>query len=245
MMSLAKGYMKCLYDSVVRDYTKKLFSLLEKNPDAVLVDAGCADGTNTVAYGKAIGTSRMVGLEVVESAAKAASKKGIKAAIVDLNKKLQLKDSIADVAISNHVIEHLFNTSLAVSELYRIIKPGGYLIIGTPNLASWHNVFALASGRQPYSGPTVDIESNDAASQLKNEKNKRLLLSINNGEDALGHVVVLTYKTLIRLLQSKGFIIEEAYGFGYHPFPPIIAGVLASLDKAHSHYVLIKARKPR
>jgi SAM-dependent methyltransferase len=243
MKKLIKAYFKGLYDSMTRKYIKTFSSLLEKNPKALLLDAGCADGTNTVAFGKVIGTTHLVGLELVESAAKAAAKKGIKVAIADLNNKLQLKDSIADCVVSNHVIEHLYNVDGFVSEIFRVLKPGGYLVIGTPNLASWHNIFALVAGRQPYSGPTVNVEK-DLATELKSEKNQRLLKEAEGGEDALGHVVVMTYKTLVKLLLSKGFAIEKAYGFGYHPFPGAIAGALAKIDKSHSHYILIKARKP-
>lgn len=258
MRHLLRRYFKYMYDSVTKGYVKALFRLFEKNANAVLVDAGCWDGRNTVEYGKSVGTHKLIGLEVVQSAAKKANERSVRVVIADLNRKIPLKSDTADVVVANHVIEHLYIVDAFVEELYRILKPGGYLVLGTPNLASWHNVFALFVGRQPYSGPTVQLHATAAAanpatmdadisSQLRKEKNLRLLSEVENkaeAESALGHIVVLTYKTLIRLLSSKGFVIEESRGFGYHPFPPVIAKALAKIDKAHSHYVLVKARKP-
>ncbi|MBI2140939.1 class I SAM-dependent methyltransferase [Candidatus Woesearchaeota archaeon] len=249
MKTLLKGYFKYLYSSVTRRYMKALFLLLEKNPEAVLVDAGCWSGGNTADYGKAVGTTRLIGLELVRSAAKKAMEKGISVLIADLNRKIPMKPATADVVVANHVIEHLYNVDGFAGELYRILKPNGYVLVGTPNLASWHNLFALLIGKQPYSGPTVKLQSADGGmvSEMKSEKKECLLSEVENkaeGEHALGHIVVMTYKTLVSLLKSKGFIIEESRCFGYHPFPPFIANVLARLDKSHSHYVLVKARKP-
>lgn len=262
MRALLKGYFRHLYGSVTRNYTRVLVELLEKDSDAVLVDAGCWDGSNTVSYGRAVGAASVIGLDVVEAAAKKAKELGIKVLICDLNGKIPLKPATADVVVANHVIEHLYNVGGFLGELYRILKPGGYLVLGTPNLASWHNLFALLIGRQPYSGPTVQFSAagatgasgsdSDFSSEMKREKNLRLLSGIGTGADgadaemaegALGHIVVLTYKSLVKLLESKGFVIEKSKCFGYHPFPPLIAKVLAGIDKAHSHYVVIKARK--
>jgi 2-polyprenyl-3-methyl-5-hydroxy-6-metoxy-1,4-benzoquinol methylase len=244
-MSLARRYLAYLYQDVVDCYTKALFSAFEKNPGAVLADMGCWDGGNTLKFVQLTGCATPLGFDVVESAVREAKRKGISAKLSDLNKKIPLKESSVDIVVANHTIEHLYNTDTFVSEIYRILKPGGYAVIGTPNLASWHNAFALVTGRQPYSGPTVKLPSNDIASGMKQEKNKRMSLKLDGkAEDALGHIVVLTYKTLVRLLRSKGFVIEKSYGFGYHPLPPFIARFLASADRSHAHYILIKARKP-
>ena len=53
--------------------------------------------------------------------------------------------------VSNQVIEHLADTDVFVAEIARVLEPGGYAVISTENLASWHNVFALVFGWQPFS----------------------------------------------------------------------------------------------
>ncbi len=47
-----------------------------------------------------------------------------------------LPDSSWDFIVCNHVLEHVFDYKKALSELYRILKPGGTLIISFPILAS-------------------------------------------------------------------------------------------------------------
>ena len=246
MKKLIKGYLNFLYNSVTNLYSKELFRFLEPNPNAVLLDAGCWDGLNTVKFAKAIGTKKIMGLELVKSAAAKAARRGINVTVADLNKKIPLKAASVDVIVSNHVIEHLYDVNIFVEQLYKVLRPGGYLVIGTPNLASWHNVFALLIGRQPYSGPTIKVSSQDLMAEMRSEKSDRLTSEIKEkttAEDAYGHIVVLTYDALLKLLRSNGFKIEASRCFGYHPFPPILAKFLANIDKKHSHYVLVKARK--
>ena len=38
-----------------------------------------------------------------------------------------------DVVVIHHVIEHLTDPSLAISKICKMLKPGGLLIIGTPD----------------------------------------------------------------------------------------------------------------
>ena len=41
-------------------------------------------------------------------------------------------DGYFDVVIASHVIEHLRNRSFALQEMYRVLRTGGLLIVGTP-----------------------------------------------------------------------------------------------------------------
>lgn len=68
-----------------------------------------------------------------------------------MNKGIALENESIDVVFSNQVIEHLYETDKFISEIYRILKPGGYAVISTENLSSWHNIFALILGWQPFS----------------------------------------------------------------------------------------------
>jgi 2-polyprenyl-3-methyl-5-hydroxy-6-metoxy-1,4-benzoquinol methylase len=47
-------------------------------------------------------------------------------------------DSIFDVVISFDVFEHIPDTNLHLNEIYRVLKPGGYYLLQTPN--KWTNV---------------------------------------------------------------------------------------------------------
>lgn len=56
---------------------------------------------------------------------------------VDANSRLPFAESEFDLVWCTEVIEHLLNPSLTISELKRILKPGGMLIITTPNQGFW------------------------------------------------------------------------------------------------------------
>ena len=49
------------------------------------------------------------------------------------DERLPFKDGMFDVAISNHVIEHVPNQNLHVKEIRRMLKPGGVFYLATPN----------------------------------------------------------------------------------------------------------------
>jgi SAM-dependent methyltransferase len=48
-----------------------------------------------------------------------------------------VRDNFFDVIYFNHVIEHIPNDTAALAEAYRILKPGGLLVLGTPNEGVW------------------------------------------------------------------------------------------------------------
>ena len=58
---------------------------------------------------------------------------------VDLTKSLQYKDESFDVVILCEVLEHLHSHFSVIREAGRILAPGGFLIITTPNIARIHS----------------------------------------------------------------------------------------------------------
>jgi len=56
----------------------------------------------------------------------------------DLNVAFPFDDAEFDYVVSAEVIEHIENPWFFVRELYRITKPGGTVIISTPNLHNWY-----------------------------------------------------------------------------------------------------------
>lgn len=72
------------------------------------------------------------------------------------NDSFPYSDAEFDVVIFAEIIEHLLNDPCAVlREIKRVLKPGGTLILTTPNVARLENVARLISGTNiydPYSG---------------------------------------------------------------------------------------------
>ncbi|MGB3903459.1 MAG: class I SAM-dependent methyltransferase [Anaerolineae bacterium] len=249
--NLALRYLHYIYGSVVARRLRAQLDCLGDDHCAVLVDCGCGAGINTERLAGRIGTRRTVGIDISARMLKEAQKeRGIAAVRADVNQSIPLQSNCADVIAAMDLLEHLVETDNFVAELHRVLLPGGYAVVATPNLASWHNVFALIVGVQPFSGPNI-TSMEDADVQLVHRMHRQLYKLPEEGEcehqterKARRHIVVVAYRSLIRLFERKGFVIEKVLGFGYYPFPPPMARLLSSVDKSHCHHLLIKARKP-
>ncbi|MBW2973138.1 class I SAM-dependent methyltransferase [Candidatus Woesearchaeota archaeon] len=53
--------------------------------------------------------------------------------VMDANKKLKFEDNSFDLIWGSEIIEHLDNPAFSISEFKRVLKPGGRLILTTPN----------------------------------------------------------------------------------------------------------------
>jgi 2-polyprenyl-3-methyl-5-hydroxy-6-metoxy-1,4-benzoquinol methylase len=66
----------------------------------------------------------------------------------DLNGTFPFENETFDYIVGTEVIEHLENPWHLMRELYRITKPGGVVILSTPNLHNWYvRLFFLVSSK--------------------------------------------------------------------------------------------------
>ena len=65
----------------------------------------------------------------------------------DYPTRISLDDGNADFVFALEVIEHLVSPSHLLGEAFRILKPGGHLLITTPNVTRVGSVFKLVIGR--------------------------------------------------------------------------------------------------
>jgi 2-polyprenyl-3-methyl-5-hydroxy-6-metoxy-1,4-benzoquinol methylase len=61
----------------------------------------------------------------------------------DLNDSVDIAGSMFDVVVAAEVIEHLENPRAVAREWLRLLRPGGTLVMSTPNNESWRSVMAL------------------------------------------------------------------------------------------------------
>ena len=112
-----------------------------------ILDIGCGDGF----IGKEIknfGYS-VYGLEISEDNVKKAIKNGVKAKKGDVSKKFPFKDNSFDYLFAGEIIEHLFDTQFFISEIKRVLKKDGIVIITTPNLAHLPDRIKMLKGITP------------------------------------------------------------------------------------------------
>jgi 2-polyprenyl-3-methyl-5-hydroxy-6-metoxy-1,4-benzoquinol methylase len=61
----------------------------------------------------------------------------------DLNDRLPVSADSFDLVVAAEVIEHLENPRAVCRELFRLLRPGGHVLISTPNNESWRALVAL------------------------------------------------------------------------------------------------------
>jgi len=212
---------------------KSFLELLEYNPKAKVIDLGCGNGNFTLKVKEKIGSISVYGVDIHEPSLREASKKGIKVVKHDLNIFPYPFDSNEfDVIVSNQVIEHLYYPVKFLKEIYRILKPGGYVVISTENLASWDNIFALLLGYVPFS-----MEFDECLVKIGNPLSPHQMEFRSDYQ--CPHVRILTYKGLIELMKLVGFRIEKVIGSGHI----LVIDLFEKLDKRHCRFITIKARK--
>ena len=87
--------------------------------------------------------------DMSELALKTARKKGIKTYRFDFNEKFDIDDKKYDLIIAGEVIEHVLDTKLFLDECNRILKKGGFLVLSTPNLATYNDRIRFLFGSMP------------------------------------------------------------------------------------------------
>ena len=88
-------------------------------------------------------------MDVFDKYVEAAGKR-LRAVKLDLElEPFPFPDEKFEVVLCNQILEHLKNIFLPLSEMERVLKTGGYLALGIPNLAALHNRLLLLAGRQP------------------------------------------------------------------------------------------------
>jgi len=202
------------------------------------LDVGCDDGTWTlkITHNKNV---QLYGVEVVKHRARIASKKGIAVSIGSLEKKLPYQDGTFDLVHSNQVIEHLYNLDIFVSEIRRVLKKNGILIISTENPASWHNIFALVMGWQMFTTTNISAKKRSIGNPLAIHSESPFAFQQENTNNAWEHNKTLTPRALTELLKIHSFHVLEKIGAGYHPLPAFFG----KLDTNHSHFYVVAAQK--
>ena len=74
---------------------------------------------------------------------------GHAALVADLGRRLPFRDAAFDGASLIEVIEHVLAAESLVAELARVVRPGGWLIVSTPNVVHWTYRWRTLTGHPP------------------------------------------------------------------------------------------------
>ncbi len=229
------AYIRNLGKQVEDELESKVGKFLPKGSQLTYLDCGSYDGYKTMQRAKAIGTSKVFGLEIIKKISKKAEKRGVRVISGDLNKRWKISSSSIDVITSTETIEHLVNVDLFIEEAHRVLKRDGLFIVSTDNLAAYHNIFALLRGLQPYTGPFLSKKF-----PIGHRPNA-IFYETMKGMNP--HLNVMTAKSLVQLIEGYKFKVVKVIGAGFYPFPLPIARVLVNLDKYHASHCIVIAQK--
>jgi SAM-dependent methyltransferase len=232
------GAMQRRWTEAESAYHARILESLQEDPDALLLDVGCDDGVWTEELRRKLGVRRQQvhGLEIVDERADLARRRGFNVQTGDLDEPWPFDDASFDVVHANQVIEHVIRLDHFVAELRRVLARDGVAVVCTENLASWHNVAAVALGYQPFSLTNV--------STVRPIGNP---FALHSGEapahgESWQHVHVLTLAGLRDVFAAHGFDVVSSWGAGYYPFSSRVASLLAGYDVRHAHFIGVVAR---
>lgn len=120
---------------------------------------------------------------------------------------MEFADNSFDLAFFGELFEHVYDLPLLVSEIKRVLKPGGFLCLSTPNLAAWYNRILLLFGKCPINyHPTPIFYNSLLLEQCRKEYNnpKQREFPLHHF-----HVRVFTLDRLLDYLKLKNFSIEN------------------------------------
>ena len=216
-----RNKIQALYNKQFRGGLEKaILEMLEYNPKATYLDLGCQEGIFTKKMASKIGTGNIQGIDLVEGNAT-----GIIKVASDLEEPLPFPDGILNVITASHIIEHLSNTDNFIKETYRTLVPGGYAIVSTPNLSSFHIIAMLLLNKQP---TTCSISDKMVEAWMDIGPRHRRLF---------------TMEGLVSLLTYYKFTVERKIYSGYFPLPDWISKIVF-YGGVHSNCITVKARKP-
>jgi len=188
-----------------RHHIKKF--LLESVPYSSVLDLGAGKGNDLMIARSITPEAKLYALEFYAPNVEKLANMQVEVFSFDIERNVfPFADESLDAVILNNVFEHVKEVFWILHEITRVLKHGGHLIIGVPNLAALHNRIRLAFGKQP--------------SSLKNSS---------------AHVRGYTKKDMVSLLNTgfenggKGYILRDFKGSNFYPFPPSLAKPLAGL----------------
>ncbi|MCW4020880.1 MAG: class I SAM-dependent methyltransferase [Candidatus Bathyarchaeota archaeon] len=203
------------------DRSKKAFEILKaiisnfSARELKILDLGCGTGEFMNMVASLDEKVKVWGVDVSSLAVSKVREKGFESFVVDVNwQKLPFPKRFFDIIYLGDVIEHLLDPDFMIKEVKRTLRAGGFLVLTTPNLASWHNRLLLLFGVQP------------VFSEVSTKK-----VFGRPGNKVVGHLRLYTLRSLKDFLSHYGFDTMKIEGAQFHTF----SSFLAIVDRLFSH----------
>jgi len=210
---------------------------MPRNKHASILDVGCGDGSFLRQLDKKLSQPyEYHGVDYSEYKVRKAHALPYRILRCNLEEGIPYEDASFDLVYSGEVIEHIYNPDFMLEECRRVLKPGGLLIISTPNLQAWYNRILFLCGIQPLFYEVSTRSSMIGAGIMRRVK----LRSV-----PIGHLRVFNHRGLTDLLKNEGFDVLASTGARFQSLPKTIQIIDSAfnLRPTLASIILITARK--
>jgi 2-polyprenyl-3-methyl-5-hydroxy-6-metoxy-1,4-benzoquinol methylase len=161
-------------------HARLLSMVLADGPRDVL-DVGCSSGYLAAPLAEA--GARVVGIELDPAAAETARSVCAEVLVCDIESThLPLEPASFDAIVCGDLVEHLRDPEAVLIRLRPLLRPGGKLVLSTPNVANWAMRLSLLAGRWRYTDRGILDRT---------------------------HAHLFTRRTLVEMLERAGYRIVE------------------------------------
>ena len=142
-----------IFEVSQRESVKYLLRKVKLKAKSKALSISVGDGTWDYLLMKKLSLSQVVATDIVDNPVLESDAEKLnelarwKFVKIKAEKRLPFKDSEFDLIWHFDVIEHVEKPFMFLSEQYRLLKPGGYLLFNTPNLLRLTNMMKLFVGR--------------------------------------------------------------------------------------------------
>jgi len=200
--------------------TKRAFGFLSEEKISNILDVGARNNNFLSFFPDSV---KKYGVDLFKEKGKAKNK-GIISKIADVEREIPFGDGFFDAIFAGDIIEHLFDTDAFLQECSRVLKPGGAIVITTPNLCSLNNLVFILRQRQLY---FVDFD-----------------------RQGYTHLRYYCFSSLREQMERHGFRVEKHTGGAlYLPFwtrsraISQLSEALAKIFPCFAKHMIVKARK--
>ena len=207
-------------------------------PSPSILDIGCGDGQFLQWLQGTIPGARLHGVDYsafrIEKARKVFAYEFKQC---NLEAGLPYQADTFDLLYSGETIEHVYNPDFLLAECFRILIPGGYLVLSTPNLHAWYNRALFLLGIQP-----LFYEVSTKSSLV----GAGIIGPLKRQTTPVGHLRVFNRTGLVDLLRREGFRVVRVRGAIFEAFP----GMLQKVDNVFTAIpslasdLVVTAQKP-
>ncbi len=244
---MLRRYLKTLYqDAMGRAYESAYASIAAcADVHATVLDCGAGDGAvfDTLAQRRGLAREQYRGIEWHVASAQRGRDRGLAIVEGNLNEGLPYEDASFSCVYALSVLEHLLNPCRFLSHCYRVLRPGGRLVILTPNISTYFTAALILAGKMPSSGPHPDSNALLKREELFKVSTDELQHDAESDRAAHRHLIVFSFRVLRDYLRALGFRDVQGRGFGLYPFPVFAQPVLERLDPYHCHQMVFTAEK--